>query len=616
MSLLTLFLFLFQVCNLYSVQALSVARDTTDRSSTLEKLDFSQNPHTINSASEFQVEFEVPYERQRITLNLQPSRHVVHRLATIQHITSNEKHDISSSSPLLYKGVAFVNDVEKQTQRRVGWARIMLRHRQGRHIIEGTFTNDGAYHHISLDSDYLRTRQLRDSRLAKRSQQLIVWKESNNEYDSTPMKRSPSDESACQAQRPDAEPEAKDAPHRPLLARQSVNDWFDPREHIGSTEGCPSSRRVALIGVAADCSYTAEFGSMRDARDNIISQINTASQVYEDSLNIALAIQNLTMADPSCPTEAPSSMPWNLGCTANANMNDRLNLFTQWRSRLRDDNAVWSLFTTCRSGSTVGIAWIGSLCNRSRAAWRGGGTASANVVVRTASEWQVFAHEVAHNFGASHDCTSGDCGTSGFSRSDDCCPRSETTCDARNQYLMNPQSSPGLEEFSPCTIGTICTGIGEEHIDTSCLVSEDDVPDVNDSQCGNGIVEPGESCDCGGEGGCPDDSCCNPSTCQLRSGAECDPSTDGCCTDECRVARSGLVCRESTADCDPEEVCDGSSSQCPIDEQNCTDDEDSRGSGTSSGSWFSRNRTAVIATSASEKDKKKEGSSTSKWEYK
>ncbi|KAH7245309.1 Metallo-peptidase family M12-domain-containing protein [Fusarium tricinctum] len=613
MSLLTVFFLLLQVFSSCTVQAISLIRDTIDQSSTIETLEFSQDPHTITGASSFQVEFEVPHENQRITLNLQPSRNVLSRLTTVEHIKSSPNNepiaDLRSRPPLLYRGVAFVNDVEKETQRRVGWARVMVRYREGRHIIEGTFTNDGAYNHISLDSNHGQTRQ-QGSERQEGPQKMVVWKESHDDSQGIIAQRSSPQTSTCEAQRFDDRRrhevefggEERYESHSRMLGhtrRQTPNDWFDPADYIGSTDGCPSSRRVALIGIAADCSYTAEFNSMQDARDNIISQVNVASQLYEDTFNIALAIQNLTISDPSCPSTAPSSMPWNLGCTANVDISERLNLFTRWRSRLRDNNAVWSLFTACRSGNTVGIAWIGSLCNRSRgSSWRGGGVGSANVVVRTAAEWQVFAHELAHNFGAAHDCTSSDCGSTGYSRSDNCCPLSQSTCDARNQYLMNPQSSPGLEEFSPCTIGTICTGIGQDQIDTSCLVSEDEVPDVNDSECGNGIVEPGEMCDCGGENGCPTDSCCNPSTCQLRSGAECDPATDGCCTDECRVAQSGLVCRESTADCDPKETCDGSSSQCPIDEQNCDEDEDS-GTNGSGGSWVDNNRTAIIATSAS-----------------
>lgn len=484
----------------------------------------------------------------------------------------------------------------------------MLRYREGRHVIEGTFTNDGAYHHISLDSNYRKTRQLNNSNSNESGRKMIVWKELVGGEHEAILQRSASEKPSCGAQKPNSQQISSEAGTQyeekeemrslsSFTRRQNPSDWFDPADHVGDTDGCFTTKRVALVGIAADCTYTAGFDDMQDARDNIISLVNVASQVYEDTFNIALAIQNLTMADPSCPSDTPRSMPWNLPCTANVDISSRLNLFTRWRSRLQDNNAVWSLLTSCQSGSTVGIAWIGSLCNRARGSRYGiGGTASANVVVRTASEWQVFAHELAHNFGASHDCTSSEC-SDGYSRSDDCCPLSRSTCDARNQYIMNPQSSPGIDEFSPCTIGTICTGIGQDHIDTSCLVGEEDVPDINDSQCGNGIVEPGESCDCGGVR-CPRDSCCNPETCQLRNGADCDPATDGCCTDECRVKDSGIVCRESTADCDPEERCDGSSGQCPVDEQSC-DDGARPGSDGSGGNWFENNRTAVIATAAS-----------------
>ncbi|CAG1980279.1 unnamed protein product [Fusarium graminearum] len=613
MSLLNLFLLLvLQVFPLLHVQALSRARDTVDQSAVIDTLRFSQDPHTIGATSSFQVGFDVPYERQRITLNLQPSRHVLTQTTTIEHLKPNKKYgqvmDVKGSSPLIFKGAAFVNNDDEQTQRRVGWARIMVRYREGRHVLEGTFTNDGTYHHISLDSNYRRTRRLETSTQSETKRRMIVWKElAGSEHDAI-LQRSASEKPSCEAQRFDSqqlvseellqdEDDSKPNPLPDLSHREIPDDWFNPESHIGDTDGCFSSRRVALIGIAADCSYTAEFDSVEDARDNIVSIVNAASQVYEDTFNIALAIKNLTLADPSCPSEASSAIPWNLPCTERMIINNRLNIFTRWRSGFRDDNAVWSLFTACKKDTAVGVAWIGSLCNKSqRSTYNGGSTASANVIVHTALEWQVFAHELGHNFGASHDCTSTEC-RNGRSSSDNCCPLSRSTCDAGNQYLMNPHASRGIEEFSPCTIGTICTAIKEEDIDTSCLVDEDDIPDINDSQCGNGIVEPGEACDCGSDWQCRSNSCCDPDTCQLRSGAECDPASDGCCTDECRIASSGRICRASTGDCDPEERCDGSSGQCPIDEQSC-DDQDGPDDD-SDGSWFDNNRTAVIATAAS-----------------
>ncbi|PKS05404.1 hypothetical protein jhhlp_008780 [Lomentospora prolificans] len=274
-----------------------------------------------------------------------------------------------------------------------------------------------------------------------------------------------------------------------------------------------------MIGVATDCTYTAEFESVNDARENIISQINIVSQLYEDSFNIALAIRNLTISDASCPSTSSGTNRWNVPCSAGIDLTQRLSLFSDWRTQYRDNNAVWTLLSNCRSESTVGIAWVGNTCgsrSRSSQGGRTGTVSSTNVVSRTDAEWQVIAHEVAHNFGASHDCTSSTCIGGAAS---DCCPLSESTCNAGAQYIMNPSTGRNVDSFSPCTIGSICTAIGRNLIDISCLVSEDEAPDINDSQCGNGIVEPGEACDCGGEEGCPENSCCNPSTCQLRTGA-------------------------------------------------------------------------------------------------
>lgn len=475
----------------------------------------------------------------------------------------------------------------------------MVRRRQGKHFIEGAFSIDGVYYHIVLDSDFHSSQLSPEHVLPKiPSPHMLVWKDSDAVKSQSMLRRSSTNESLCAAEN------AHDRRSSPLGSsyknslHSRQNDWFDPTGVIGSTDGCPSSRLVAMIGVATDCTYTAEFDSIEDARENIISQINTASQVYEDTFNISLAIRNLTISDASCPSSPSRSTQWNVPCSSGVDISRRLRLFSEWRARHRDDNAAWTLLSTCGSGSTVGIAWIGNICSSGSSSWSSRSVASTNVVVRTNTEWQVIAHELAHNFGANHDCTSETC--SGSSSADDCCPLSESTCDAEEQYIMNPRNGRQQEGFSPCTIGSICTAMGRDLIDTSCLVSEEDAPDINDSQCGNGIVEAGETCDCGGEEGCPEVSCCNPNTCQLQSNAECDPASDSCCTNQCRVAESGQVCRASTESGDPEETCDGSSSQCPEDERE-DDDGGGRGGGSGRGpsGWFGENRTLIIALSAS-----------------
>src|SRR5262245_684207 len=93
--------------------------------------------------------------------------------------------------------------------------------------------------------------------------------------------------------------------------------------------------------------------------------------------------------------------------------------------------------------------------------------------------------------------------------------------------------------------------------------------------CGNGIVEPGESCDPGpppfGDG------CCS-TTCALRPEfARCEDDGLACTADRCDGAGTCThqpgnafdVCRSKGPPCDVAEVCDGVSATCPTDQPTC-----------------------------------------------
>lgn len=130
---------------------------------------------------------------------------------------------------------------------------------------------------------------------------------------------------------------------------------------------------------------------------------------------------------------------------------------------------------------------------------------------------------------------------------------------------MNPSTGNNITLFSPCSIGNICTAIGRNSVKTGCLTQNKDISTIQGSQCGNGIVEQGEQCDCGGPDGCGANSCCDPNTCKFKQGAQCDPSNEDCCTQSCQFAGSGTVCRSSTGVCDPQETCNGTTAACPVD---------------------------------------------------
>src|SRR5579871_6798225 len=130
---------------------------------------------------------------------------------------------------------------------------------------------------------------------------------------------------------------------------------------------------------------------------------------------------------------------------------------------------------------------------------------------------------------------------------------------------MNPTTMDATNRFSECTIGNICSGFASKQVSTSCLTSNRNVTLITAGECGNGIVEEGEECDCGGTSGCAGNTCCDPTTCKFTTGSVCDDSNDVCCQN-CQFAPSTKVCRPSVdANCDPAETCTGNSSACPTD---------------------------------------------------
>ena len=117
--------------------------------------------------------------------------------------------------------------------------------------------------------------------------------------------------------------------------------------------------------------------------------------------------------------------------------------------------------------------------------------------------------------------------------------------------------------FSQCTIGNICSGFASKQVSTTCLTSNKNVTLITGGECGNGIVEEGEDCDCGGTQGCQNDPCCVAATCKFATGSVCDDMNDDCCTN-CQFSPSTKVCRASQdVTCDHQETCSGNSSTCP-----------------------------------------------------
>lgn len=547
-------------------------------------------------------------------LHLRPNDHLIHPAARINHYYHNAdgQNVLSHTTPLVresvlvYQGQVFPESlsddrlrfdaagvVPQTGQGEIGWARIIV-YSQGdasrgiAPVYEGAFSAHGVIHHVMTKDRYLRTKHPLDPHVVQPlddiDSSLVIWRDSDimTEHEETNFHGGVLSSHPLSCGHDDSE-------HTPTR-QPATTPWYNPfgyvnstltrrqndipgmdgmntnyADRIGNTAGCPKSQRVIYMGVAADCKYVQQHGGNAESTTNqILNNWNTASALYKDTFNVSLGIIELAIQSASCPAQADPNVPWNVDC-GSVTINDRLGLFSQWRGQKGKDGAgLWHLMSGCPTGTEVGIAWLDTACVTT-ASGSGVNTASGTGVSTGGRvEWQVVAHEIGHNFGAIHDCTTGCTGTT------QCCPSSANSCDAGGRFIMNPTASQGENTFSPCSIGNICTVLGGggsrgPSADSSCFVD----PATSNQQiislqmCGNGIVESGEDCDPGPNS---NSTCCDPQTCKFRNGAQCDPESSPCCTSSCSFAPSTQVCRPSKDDrCDTPEMCTGSSSSCPAD---------------------------------------------------
>lgn len=183
--------------------------------------------------------------------------------------------------------------------------------------------------------------------------------------------------------------------------------------------GCPAAKVIMAVGVVADCNYISKYGSTQAALKQILANYNSATQIYESSFNFGLGVIAVKMFPVCDGTDNGLPLVFNQICTSTYTINQRLSDFADWRGKKEADSAgLWHLMSTCNSGSTVGIAWLGTACaTKSYQQVTAGVTQFVTgVAVSTVvpSEWKVVAHETGHSnfkfkfynvdFGAIHDC--------------------------------------------------------------------------------------------------------------------------------------------------------------------------------------------------------------------
>lgn len=380
---------------LSSVRASSQARDPLNYIAIVEEPRIHTFNQRINAKSNFDLTFDLYKHSKHVRLSLQPNDDILGDDSYMNFL--DQEGNIERAEKIIredhkvYQGQAYLVQADG-TNEHVGWSRLFVRRDGTSPLFEGAFTIMGDHHHIQLRSTYMSTKHPMDPHLEESDDDyMAVYRDSDvGQLSHTELRKRAAQAKSCGADSLDFNTNAQHPVHKEILAR-SMSSWggmspahiFGKRQSIdsgtpgsgnsagvnlastiGNTAGCPSARRVALVGVATDCGYTSAFNSTDTMRQNVINVVNTASDLYQSTFNITLGLRNLTVSPAECPSTPASATLWNQGCTDAYTITNRLNDFSAWRSNLAGDtNAYWSLFTTCNTGAEVGLAWLGQLCN-------------------------------------------------------------------------------------------------------------------------------------------------------------------------------------------------------------------------------------------------------------
>ncbi|KAL1916392.1 uncharacterized protein VTP21DRAFT_5583 [Calcarisporiella thermophila] len=559
-------------------------------------------PGTLNPLD--RVRLNVHAYGQTFRLHLEPNAEIFHAeaTATVYHDGDKSTEAMRREDWWIYRGWVIEEDqsdkrwirekagavMENERKGHRGWARIVF-HREGEEqIFEGAFTIGEEMYHIRSARKYHLTKRDDDPMVHSPSERDMMHKDTRMIiYSSSDMHLAPrglgEDVMECGTKQQHATPQLLPMPHnsqdvnitawrqdqtfsrymkyhhkRQITPTLGVPRPPSPSDN-GLNTGCPKSRKILYLGMAADCTYVRTHTNVTEAKRQIITNINIASGVYEKSFNVSLGIILIDLRS-TCGTPA-----WNQECSDDYTINSRLNDFSMWRGTRGDDGAgLWHLMTKCNTGTRLGLAWIGQLCSISSykqveehtVNWVSG----TGISTVTRDEWKVVAHEIGHSFGANHDCTEQACSCKDKDKDKcDCCPLSATECDTKNLYLMNPTSNVITDEFSPCSIRSICSSL----VKTSYCLQDPGKKHIESlGVCGNGILEEGEECDPGEQ----DDDCCIAATCKLKPNAACSDANHSCC-EKCQPKAAGSICRQAISECDLTEVCTGVSPVCPEDKR-------------------------------------------------
>jgi hypothetical protein len=199
----------------------------------------------------------------------------------------------------VYKGQAYVRDEETREWRHSGWTRITVLRDGSSPLFEGVFVKDGDVHHVKLLSKYNLKKDSDDVHIGFEDEEetMVVHRDSDRLISQAKLLQRSADSILTSTEanislcghdglsfNVQNEQRLRGVWYNSLgrLLRRQGSDISGATggsqaqlgSTIGDTTGCTTTRQVALVAAAADCSYVTMNGNSSSTRSNIISIYN------------------------------------------------------------------------------------------------------------------------------------------------------------------------------------------------------------------------------------------------------------------------------------------------------------------------------------------------------
>jgi len=258
------------------------------------------DPQTVHCTSTFTLVFAAtfPHEgRTEFRLSLE-ANHDLLRDAKVEYIDHTGKtvrtESIVRHEHKIFKGEAYVRDEETRQWFHCGWARITILRDGPEPLFEGVYIVNGDVHHVKVAAKYNMQKDDNDADvdIGDEHGRMVVYRDSDRFILQQGLAPRSADDvvssdhtnvSICATDRLEfnMQPAVTRRGFGSLYRRQSDiggstgGSRSQLASTIGNTNGCPTTRQVALVAAAVDCSYVTDNRNASATRSNLITVYNS-----------------------------------------------------------------------------------------------------------------------------------------------------------------------------------------------------------------------------------------------------------------------------------------------------------------------------------------------------